>query len=843
VTAATAPAQVCDADWPARWRKHLLDSIDPNWRPDEYDHSQLIFVPASQQAKARCVRSGCTQIAPRKALCRRCRREKWLTGIETEQFIQTPVAPDRAAWPTKCLVGCERSPLASGLCRAHNEYYRRTGDGDESHTSVLLWIERCTNLEVLPPRERCIVRGCCDERQYRNGLCSDHRHAGIDWINRWNKAGRQPNADFDLWLAREAEPFHQPSGLALSKLCAVPFGLLEGTAGLELIVALQQRDAEGVLNFVPDQLRHLYRDFRSCGVSTLVDRHALESTDLRRRGCYYRSLAYDLIDLVQIEHRKWSGIDDRDPRIIHFTDLDLTDSMRRGRRAVIDLRDLDNDWVVRTLLHWACHTRLSSTTMYRMVGVWRLVDQIVHERAKTPDQLGSEDMDVIVRAVRAKWPAFTEQGHRLPMLWRLIEYGHKTDDLADIWTAVSPRFGKNSATHRPHTQGADWKNPNPPANPDEPFRFVPQPIVDWMMDHLHLVGGDDDYWTMETRAMVFLQERCGRRPGETLHLRHDCLSYDSTGHPYLEWTRIKPPKRAGKRLPIHQETHDVIRQWQQVKSEHGISSDWLFPSRNWHKRDAPYHTDQLTRRIRDVVAAVQQNTPFPATVAGAEGNLILYDPTKIDAYALRHAFAQRYADAVDTEGRSTTPPDVLQELMDHKTFETTMTYYEVGAKRRKAVVAAITPRRLDILGNVVEVNRERDGFTRVPVSLGHCEEPQNVAMAGAGCMLSHSCESCPYFRVDPLEREGMVAKRFDLKVQLERATVINAPAHMLDHLKARIQHCDAIIAGIDDYLSDLPESERQAIAGALEAMADIRRRATTPRRIDLRAHLRGETHQ
>jgi hypothetical protein len=182
-------------------------------------------------------------------------------------------------------------------------------------------------------------------------------------------------------------------------------------------------------------------------------------------------------------------------------------------------------------------------------------------------------------------------------------------------------------------------------------------------------------------------------------------------------------------------------------------------------------------------------------------------------------------------------------MMDHTTFETTMTYFEVGAKRRKAAVAAITPRRLDILGNVVEVSRERDGFTRVPVSLGHCEEPQNVAMGGAGCMLSHSCESCPYFRVDPLERDGMVAKRFDLKVQLERATVINAPVHMLDHLMARIQHCDAIIAGIDDYLANLPESERQAITGALDAMADIRRRATTPRRIDLRAHLREQTGQ
>jgi hypothetical protein len=220
------------------------------------------------------------------------------------------------------------------------------------------------------------------------------------------------------------------------------------------------------------------------------------------------------------------------------------------------------------------------------------------------------------------------------------------------------------------------------------------------------------------------------------------------------------------------------------------------------------------------------------------GNLIHYNLSGIDAYALRHAFAQRYADGVDTEGRSTTPPDVLQDLMDHQEFKTTMTYYEVSAKRRKEALAGITPRRLDFLGNVVEINRERDGFTRVPVSLGHCEEPQNVAMGGNGCMLSHACESCPFFRVDPLEREGMVAKRFDLKVQLERATVIGAPQHMIDHFHARIRHCDAIIDGIDNYLAQIPDAERTAIETALESMADIRQRASTPRRIDLRAHLR-----
>jgi len=820
-------------DGKVKWRDHLVDVIDPTWRPQEYDHAQLMFVPASRQAQAQCVRLGCGQIAVRRTLCLQCRREQWLSGMSTEAFAQTVVSGPRAVSLARCLVGCQRRTLPSGLCRAHAEYYRQRNT-DESHASVLAWIERSTHLEVLPAREPCIVPSCGEDRAYRNGLCAGHRAAGQGWISKWNTAGRLPHADFDLWLERKAEPFHQPSGVALSKLGAVPFGLMDGTTGLELIAALQHRDAEGLLNFDHRELRHLYRDFRSCGVTTMVDTAALDSTDLRRRGCWYRSLAADLIDLVQAEHRRWSGIDDRDPLVLYFKDLDLTDHHESGRRASIDLRDIKAPWIAATLQHWARNCRTSSTTMYRMVGVWRVADEVLQQRgAAQISRLGSQDMDAVVRAVRSKWPAITEQGHRLPMLWRLIEHGHKSDELQNIWASISPRFSKNSATHRPQTGSGDAEAPNP----DEPFRFVPQPIIDWMMDNLHLLAGTDDYQVMETRAMVFLQERCGRRPGETLHLRDDCLSYDSSGHPYLEWNRIKPPKRAGKRLPIHQETHDLIVQWRQVKRDYDITSEWLFPSRNWHKRDAPYPTLQLTSRIRAVITAVQRTAPFPQVVSGAEGNLINYDPSGIDAYSLRHAFAQRYADAVDSEGRSTTPPDVLQELMDHRTFDTTMAYYEVGAKRRRAAVAAITPRRLDIFGTVVDVDRERDGFTRVPISLGHCEEPQNVAMGGAGCMLSHSCESCPYFRVDPLERDGMVAKRFDLKVQLERATVINAAVHMLDHLRARIDHCDAIVEGIDQYIAELPDTERAAISDALNAMSDIRRRATTPRRIDLRAYL------
>jgi hypothetical protein len=105
-------------------------------------------------------------------------------------------------------------------------------------------------------------------------------------------------------------------------------------------------------------------------------------------------------------------------------------------------------------------------------------------------------------------------------------------------------------------------------------------------------------------------------------------------------------------------------------------------------------------------------------------------------------------------------------------------------------------------------------------------------------MLAHACEACPFFRVDPLERDGMIAKRVDLKVHLERATVIGAPQHMIDHYRARIDHCTNIIKAIDDYLSTLPVKESAAIRAALDTMADIRRRATTARRIDLRHHLK-----
>jgi integrase len=819
------------------WRDHLLEAIDANWRPGEYDHGQLLLVPSSDNPRTRwrrCQRAGCAIPSRRSRLCRVCSAEyRAADPVPFEKFCATPRPPQRdTKRPKGCLVGCHRTVTPNGLCAQHFQSFNSFVSRHGAATTIAAWMEYAQP-KPLPPMPQCVVPNCPDDRFYGTGLCPNHQRGAASWIKAWARRGLCPAPDIDVWLERRAEPLDPQTGQPMSALGAVPFGLMKGTSGLELLLALQLRDKGGGADLDPEFVRPFYLAVRRLGLETLIGFDGFNSVDVSGTA-KRRAFVADCMRWIEAEHRRWSGTDDRDPLLIHIAELDLTDHRPPGPDAVVDLRVFGQPWISETLSHWLRNVHANSSTIIRMVGAWRVADGVLSAHNKPPEWLGSNDIDAVVGAGTARWPAGKEQQRRMAMLWRLIEYGHRVDDLAHIWRHVSPRFGRNKEKHRPSPHPAS----KPSANPDEPYRYVPQSVVDWLMDHLHLLIRGDDYKTMEARALIYVHERCGRRPVETIHLREDCISYDSEGHPFLEWERIKPPRRAGKRLPIHQETHDLIRQWQQIKRDHTISSHWLFPSLTHRGRDVAYQTEYLTRRIRELVAAVQEQAPFPGTVTGVNGNLIHYDMSSIDAYALRHAVAQRYADAVDAEGRSTTPPDVLQDLMDHQVFQTTMTYYEVSAKRRKEALAGITPRRLDFLGNVIEINRERDGFTRVPVSLGHCEEPQNVAMGGHGCMLSHACESCPFFRVDPLEREGMVAKRFDLKVQLERATVIGAPQHMIDHFHARIRHCDAIIDGIDTYLAQIPDAERTAIETALKSIAEIRRRASTPRRIDIRTHLR-----
>jgi len=823
------------------WIGFLRNRLSPGWRPGEFDGETLTLIPDVSNPRTnveKCARAACEVVIIKGSiLCPTCRRE-WRTNYKSlsrEHFVLIP-RDVRAGGAQGCLVAeCERSHKTQGLCNTHADAFsvaRRTNRALRPDYSIETWLTEAT-VRPLSAAPKCPFPGCRSDVLSRFGLCAHHHVTYSKW-SKTQPMNRDSEGAVDFWLTRWNEPLMDlEAGLTFASACATPFALLPEPLRWEFLYAVQTRDLIGRAHLRATDVRATYLSMRRAGATTLVG-----LATLGRAG--NRNLVPMLGEwqrLIDDAHRDWSGVDDRDRKVLYFRDMELRPSVRTlGPTSGADLRGIEQDWIVDAVLSWVNATRRGRASVQEIARTWTLAAEVLRVRGTPPSLLGRADMNAVVSAVRKRWPLANTQRRAIHAVERILTYGRSESSLADPWASIPGAFSVDRSQDRPVDQ------PERPApDVDEPFRFVPQPIIDWLMDHADLLERKTAFLTAEARAMIFVQERCGRRTTETTMLKDDCISYDSEGAPYLEWQRGKPPYTKGKRLPIHQETHDVIRQWQRIKRDNGIESEWLFPSSAFSSADKPRSASFLRDRIRDLIAVVLEEAPYESTVEGADGNLLYFDMTTIDAYSFRHAFAQRLADATDADGRPTTPPEVLQEYMGHDSFTTTMAYFEVTAKRRKKALEAIAPRRIDLHGRVVPVDRERDGFTRIAVTLGHCLEPQNVSAGGHSCMLDHACESCPFFLADPLEREGWVAKRQQLRIKLERARAILSPQHMLDHYAARVEDCTSVIDGIDRYINSLPDDERATITTALDKITEVRRRATAPRLIHLSELLGGRS--
>lgn len=822
------------------WTEHLKDRISSSWRPREFDFERLLYIPDGTMSRTtvnRCSRKDCGVVVANSALCSTCKREWGVAkdrGTDFDAWLLEPRIRREVAQGCR-VQGCERQHSKVGLCSSHANMYRvHRKASDHPGYGVDDWL-RDKNPLPAKPTERCIAEGCHQDRERRNGLCQRHFVRYDNW-SKSEKLSRSPET-LRLFFERQVEPLMDPDSRAtFASVAATPFGLLPEPLRWEFLYAVQQRDLQGRAHIAALQLRATYLALRRSGKSTTVGEVKLgripPESDRTSTG-----MLVEWQRIIDDAHRKWSGIDERDNRLIYLQDLPLKKTVRVvGPNAAMDLRSISNDWIVEAVSSWVRSAEHGPASLSLIASAWTAADEALSLRGTPKHLLGLADMDAVVAAIRKRWPSEKAQSRSLMWIERIVQYARGVPELQKSWSPIPPAFAIDRRLHTPSgTKTAS-------STGDEPFRFVPQPIIDWVMERLHLIDRSDPYLTAEARAMIFVHERCGRRTFETTNLKDDCLSYDDQLSPYLKWTEGKPPYGAGKRLPIHQETHDVIRQWQEMKAEYGVRSEWLFPSQRYSGADRPYRTSYLSARLRELIHAVIEHEPFVGKVEGAEGNSIFFDLTTIDPYSFRHAFAQRLADATDSAGNPTTPPDVLQEFMGHRNFNTTMAYYQVTYKRRKKALDAIPPRRLDINGHVVAVDRERDGFGKIAVSLGHCSEPQNVAARGHACALEHSCESCPFFLVDPLERDGMVAKRQHIRVNLERARAIQARQHIIDHYEARIEACTSMIASIDTYIDQLSNEEQALIREVLASMEESRRRAIAPREIDLRSALRKATN-
>jgi len=166
---------------------------------------------------------------------------------------------------------------------------------------------------------------------------------------------------------------------------------------------------------------------------------------------------------------------------------------------------------------------------------------------------------------------------------------------------------------------------------------------------------------------------------EVASLRTHCLSRDTAG-PVLIYDNHKA-RRPGRRLPILQSTADAINDWVDVRSTILASSqEYLFPGTAIVEKHLS--SNSLSSAIRTWVRGLETLT---SDEIDANGDPLPFDRSKIHPYAFRHSYAQRHAD-------NGTPVDVLRQLMDHRSIQTTGGYYTITADRKRSAIE--TSRRL-----------------------------------------------------------------------------------------------------------------------------------------------------
>ncbi|MFE2868811.1 tyrosine-type recombinase/integrase [Embleya sp. NPDC059259] len=281
------------------------------------------------------------------------------------------------------------------------------------------------------------------------------------------------------------------------------------------------------------------------------------------------------------------------------------------------------------------------------------------------------------------------------------------------------------------------KAPEPP----EEGQDLPAEVLRQLCARLNLF---EDMTCRELRVAVELIMDTGRRPDEVCRLGLDCLTRDGQGRPVLLYDNLKE-QRIRRQLPIHEPTAKLILDQQERVRDRfpgqPPSKLVLLPTLVLNLRgDKAVNSTHLSALHREWVEALPEFRLDDGTV---------FDKEKIFPYAYRHSFAQRHADAG-------VAVDVLAELMDHDSLESTRVYYRVKEVRLREAVDRVTTMQFDRHGTrvwgavttVLDAERTRRAIGEVHVPFGTCSEPSNVAAGGGACPLRFRCMGCDHYGTD-----------------------------------------------------------------------------------------------
>ena len=788
----TRPALSFPADSRLGRMASLLEGIDLG---EEWDPDRLLVVVQSGgllAGRGQCAVAECTKRRHGAAvLCDSHKTQFTRSGSrDLGAWLEDGARPLSIYLSLECCgvsdAGGERCGRAGGdpkgLCDTHSQAWHLARSRGESFEE---FFSKARPLAAIGP---CVAASCFLEAiNKQNRLCRVHY---VGWLAEGRPRGRQ----FERFTARARQPV---SGHILSLR-----GLRELTR-LEVLYGIGCRVTEKMAT-EPWQLRR-FVDLLRAG-----DAGSVTELDISRLDGYNAYARY-VIDRVRLAYA--------DPATER--DCDHWDLRVFGHLGTLDFTGIRQEWLREALKAWAASAlgavRASGIVRSRLDSM-RMLSAVLASGSgggEDPTALGRPDMERFLSRVSS---FTTRQGRpysarRLSTIVEDVGFVLRQAREADLIVDLPPAFAVRRGDLR--------RRPD-----DEPGRALPAQVIATLDAHTDLLRAVPAAWPMTERRVLgeqagemgilvyLLLKSTGRRRGEVASLRLECLEVDGAGRPVLVYDNHKR-QRMGRRLPIADSALVEAIRDQQAWVKHRFADTppeelWLLPraSRNSDGRShlSSHHVwSWITTWIERIPA-------IDVVPAGNEGSEPLaFDRSKIHPHAFRHTYAQTLAD----QG---VPAPVLRDLMDHRSIDTTLGYYNVGETRKREAMELLARHTVDNRGitrsaarapSALDLLHEQLSWVAVP--MGKCSEPTNVRAGGAACPIRYQCAGCSHFESDPSYLPELRAYADDLRTEREAMLAAGAAQWAVGHVAHQLDVVLGHIATHEALLERLASADRDAI--------------------------------
>lgn len=753
-------------------------------------------------------------------------------GTDFEAFCARGVDPARRRPPGLCLVcrtpGHQRPEVQKGLCISCNQARRVHRQSVDAYVHG---DERYLPAEPRSTFGRCPARTCHRLGAHLNGLCDAHYQL-------WRVSRFPP---IEAFLAN-ATPRHGDLGGRV-----VMTGLADRVIN-EVLYGIQVCLADG-RKLRPPALRAAVKHLRDAAASSLADFDPSGLADPPRRFLVLTTRSIARLDTdadTEVAKDVW------DLRVFgHSGRLSFVGGEVLHRSRGETARAVSQLWLQLAVKAWAADSLVTKhpAAARRMVGAVGLFSEHLarrSDRGESPEAIGRSDLEAFLARLGRLQAAGTMSADRRVRTVRSI-----AEFLRDVRAmglcapgAAMAGLKDEVALRRSDVPRAEGREP------EEVGRALPQSVMAQLLDEEslalleHLAGPT-------VRAAVELQAGVGRRTGELCGLRFDCLDYDEhvgedgerRSSPVLVHDMEKVAK-VGCRLPIHEREVQVISAQQARVAAAFAHADpkrlVLFPRAIKNPDGAkPIAPAQLQEAVKRWVEAL----PRLDQVDEPSGRAVPFPKERVVPYAFRHSFAQRHADAG-------TPVDTLKELLGHLRIQTTLSYFQVTTRRKRAAQEALGPLQLDAgghrvrpgLGALGDSEALRDQAGQVAVPFGTCTEPANVAADGRSCPFRHRCLGCEYFRTDPSYQPELTAYLAQLLAEGERLALAPGLSEWARRDAApadeEIDAARRLVRANEEALACLDEPDRMELDDAIATLRRDRARLATTFPVEFRGLVR-----